>query len=446
MRACFVALALAALLLFADGAAVVHSGGNAQAEEVPGRGQVSAGWITDKVNLAQLFDSVLETVDQNFFDPSVLKQSVWQERVQAARSLVLDSKTADDAVRQINKLLAELGASHTALYTPDDYEFYILLTIVGSSRPAMVDMMKRRFWGTGPYYPGTGVFTRNVDGRNFVDGVLEGSPAEKAGLRFGDEILSVDGRPYSPVQAFQGKMGTTAELLVRHKANDEPELLAVPVIPIRALQAFSDATETSARVFERNGSRIGYIHVWELAESISFANALRAISGRTAKALDSLIVDLRGRVGGNMGVASDLLQDLDSGRSYWGSSRFVTRAAANQSVDTAQMSALRGRSALLIDAHTRSAGEIMAYGFKHSAFGPLLGTRTAGAVLSGALYPMPGDTVLYLAVDGVEIDGHRLEGAGVAPDYRVERPLPYAQGADPVLEAAADLLSRTETK
>jgi carboxyl-terminal processing protease len=437
-----VALGLAALLLFADRAVVMHNGRQAQAEEPSERAQVSADWISDKVTLAQLFDAVIEAVNQKFFDPAVLRKVVWQERVQATRQLVLGSKTADDAIRQINKLLAELAASHTALYTPDDYEYYILLDIVGSG---LRDFTSRRFWGTGPYYPGIGVFTRKADGQNFADGILEGSPAEKAGLKFGDEILSVDGQPYSPIEAFRGKIGTTAKLMVRRTASEEPQPLTATVIPIRPVQAFSDATEASARIIERNGKRIGYIHVWELAESSSFANALRAIKGGVPQALDSLIVDLRGRVGGNTGVADQLLQDLDSSRSYWGGSRFITHSAS-QSVDTTQSPFFRGRSALLIDGHTRSAGEIMAYGFKRSAFGPLLGTQTAGAVLSGTLYPMPGDTVLYLAVNGLEIDGQRLEGTGVAPDYRVERPLPYAQGADPVLEAAVELLSRTETK
>src|SRR5262249_57548291 len=60
----------------------------------------------------------------------------------------------------------------------------------------------------------------------------------------------------------------------------------------------------------------------------------------------------------------------------------------------------RGRSALLIDQHTRSAAEYVAYGFKRGGFGPLLGTTTAGAVVSGALSVMPGDLLLYVAVAG----------------------------------------------
>jgi hypothetical protein len=44
----------------------------------------------------------------------------------------------------------------------------------------------------------------------------------------------------------------------------------------------------------------------------------------------------------------------------------------------------------------------MAYGFKRSAFGPLLGT---GAVVSGALSVIPGDLLLYVAIAGHEFNG-----------------------------------------
>ena len=74
--------------------------------------------------------------------------------------------------------------------------------------------------------------------------------------------------------------------------------------------------------------------------------------------------------------------------------------------------------------------------------GPLIGTRTAGAVSAAAAYPMPGGDLLYLAVTGLEIDGEILEGPGVVPDLEVARPLPYANGADPVLDAAVDWLAR----
>jgi carboxyl-terminal processing protease len=39
-----------------------------------------------------------------------------------------------------------------------------------------------------------------------------------------------------------------------------------------------------------------------------------------------------------------------------------------------------------------------------------------------------------------------IEGVGVSPDHRVERPLAYAAGADPVLEAAVELLAKRAPK
>ena len=76
----------------------------------------------------------------------------------------------------------------------------------------------------------------------------------------------------------------------------------------------------------------------------------------------------------------------------------------------------------------------------------MIGTPTAGAGSSGALFVMPGDLLLYVAVARHEHDGQRLEGVGVSPDHRVERPLPYAAGADPVLDAAVELLSKQAAK
>ena len=84
------------------------------------------------------------------------------------------------------------------------------------------------------------------------------------------------------------------------------------------------------------------------------------------------------------------------------------------------------------------------HSYKRERQGPLIGTRTAGAVSAAAAYVMPGGDLLYLAVTGLEIDGEILEGPGVAPDVEVARPLPYANGEDPVLEAGIAALVRRE--
>jgi carboxyl-terminal processing protease len=415
----------------------------------------------DRVALAKLFDMVVDTIEQKFFDSAKLKDIDWGARARAARPSVIVAPSMEEAVRRINTLLSELKTSHTRLFTPDEYDYYALLDIVGSpaAREDMdaatfpENLIARRFWGSGPYYLGTGAFTRDVDGHHFIDGILEGSPAERAGLRYGDEILSVDGKSYNPILAFRGKVAATADLLVRDHAGARPEHVAVSVVPIRPTTAFSAATISSAKVLKRNGSRIGYIHVWASNESDSFDTALTKLkqgiiskdsADDASNPIDSLVIDIRGRVGGRSNVPDKLLQAMDAPQtSYVGRSWLIGRSGVLRLLTPGPARAsFRGRSALLIDSHTRSAAEIMAYGYKRSSFGSLVGTRTAGAVSAGGLFVMPGDLLLYVAVSGLEFeDVNTLEGVGVQPDYVVERPLPYAAGADPVLDKAVELLS-----
>src|SRR5712671_2970251 len=128
-----------------------------QGAEAP---SIEARWRWERdVDLEKLYDAVVETIDKRFYDEGILKTLDWRARAQTLRPSVLSSATPQDAVRQIKELLSELKTSHTGLFTPDDYEYYIFLDIVGIG-PEVTGLMSRRFWGTGPYYPGIGAFTR----------------------------------------------------------------------------------------------------------------------------------------------------------------------------------------------------------------------------------------------------------------------------------------------
>ena len=118
----------------------------------------------------------------------------------------MTAPSSGEAIQLIKSLLGELKTSHTALYTPDDLEYSILLDVV-PPRSDPDQLMDRKFWGSRSHYAGIGAFTREIDGRHFIDGIMEGSPADRAGLKYGDEIINVDGRPYAQIAAFRGKVG-----------------------------------------------------------------------------------------------------------------------------------------------------------------------------------------------------------------------------------------------
>ena len=97
---------------------------------------------------------------------------------------------------------------------------------------------------------------------------------------------------------------------------------------------------------------------------------------------------------------------------------------------------------LLINGGTRSGKEVLAHGFKKYALGHVVGTRSAGALLAGRAYLMSDGSLLLLAVADVSVDGERLEGRGVTPTVTVPFDIRYAQGSDPQLARAIELLTQ----
>ena len=88
----------------------------------------------------------------------------------------------------INSMLSELHASHTRYYTPQEPEYYQLSGIfAGALRRRGLE---RAFPGGRISYPGIGVLSRvDMQGRSMITGVIEGTPAQQAGLLAGDEIV-----------------------------------------------------------------------------------------------------------------------------------------------------------------------------------------------------------------------------------------------------------------
>jgi carboxyl-terminal processing protease len=430
-----VALAIAGLAL------LVMAPAQLTAQEAPGA-RLGAAETFTREDYARLFDAMVERVDKSFWDKDRLASTGWERLAQAVRPGVIEATNLEEAVRRINALLGQLKTSHTGLLTPDDQDYYNLLDVFSNSRGARSLAKQYR---SGVHYAGIGIFSVRIDDRNFVDAILEGTPAERAGLKVGDEIVSVDGAAFHPIRSFRGRIGQEAAIAIRRSRDGPIEVLRVDVVRIAPLRLFNDATLASARVIERDGRRIGYVHVWasfgdQSTQSLKAALAKLNVEGGVARAakteggdtavapLDALIIDMRGKIGGTGTTAARYLDVIDPRG---------PRVRSRNKRDNAQPSvSLRGRTALLIDHHARSTAELFVHSYKRERQGPLIGTPTAGAVSAAAAFAMPGGNLLYLAVMGLEIDGEILEGPGVAPDIAVPRPLPYSGGADPVLDAA----------
>jgi carboxyl-terminal processing protease len=438
------ALAIAALALF-----VLPAPAQLIAQEAP-NSRFGAPEGSTREDFDRLLNAVVERVGKSFWDKDGLARVEWERQAQIARPGIVEAPTLEEAARRINALLGKLNTSHTGLLTPDDQDYYNLLDVFSSSRGAR--KLAKQF-RSGVHYAGIGIFSVRIDNSDFVDAVLEGSPAERAGLKVGDEIVNVDGAPFHPIRSFRGRIGQEATLAIRRSRDGPVEMLRCGVVRIAPLRLFNEATLASARVIERDGRRIGYVHVWASFRDQSVQSLKAALAklnvedgvARPAKSevtdeggrndtsaaapLDALIIDMRGKIGGTGTTAARYLDVIDP-RGPRVRSRNKRDGAQTASVS------LRGRTAVLIDHHTRSTAELFVHAYRRERQGTLIGTSTAGAVSAASAFAMPGGNLLYLAVMGLEVDGEILEGHGVAPDIAVQRPLPYSNGADPVLDVA----------
>jgi carboxyl-terminal processing protease len=377
------------------------------------------------------FDEVWETVRDRFYDPR-LHGLDWPAMRERFRPQAATAGSKAELAAAINAMLAELRASHTHYYTPDETAYYELADIFAGSLRRRG--LQRAFASGEVSYPGIGVFTQQDDqGRTFLSGVIEGTPAHEAGLLRGDEILSADGQPFRPVGSFRGKIGAPVGLLVRRAPGEPPTALAVRAAELHPNATFLRGLRASARVIAAGGIRVGYVHVWCYA-GWTYQQALEElIAGGTLRDADALVWDLRDGWGG----AEPQYLDL-----------FNPRAPTMQVKDRngeIRFDDVKWRkpAAMLVNGGTRSGKEVLAYGFKKYGIGEVVGTPTARAVLASSAFVMGNGDLLLLAVSDVLVDGQRLEGVGVAPTIEVPFDFRYSAGQDPQLDRAVQVLART---
>jgi carboxyl-terminal processing protease len=393
---------------------------------VPGSDAALAREGEPQAQKVEVFDEAARLVRDRFYDPKFGGKN-WNAIVDQYRPRFIEAgdKAAKAAV--INAMLGELGASHMIYATDDEPAYYQLVDIF---RFGLRDDIRKHF-PNGVSYPGIGIFTREIEGKTFVTGVLAGQAADKGGLKTGDEIVSVDGARFEPVAAFRGKVGASVKFEIRREKDGPLSSLEIRPERIEPRKAFQTAMRESARVIEVNGKRIGYIHVWSYAGQDYQDILEEVLSEGKLKDADALIWDLRDGWGGARPEFLDIFNARAPDLTFTERSGQTSFAGFKW----------RKPAAVLINRGTRSGKEVLTYGFKKYGYGEVIGTQTAGALLAGRGFLLSDGSFLMVAVNDVAVDGERLEAKGVEPTIAVPFDIRYSAGADPQLDKAVEVLS-----
>ncbi len=158
-----------------------------------------------------------------------------------------------------------------------------------------------RFKHSGQY-GGIGIFLENKEGRVVVTEVLEGYPAEKSGMREGDEILFIDEKTVSNLDQDQldnvlkGNVGSEIRISYKRQGELKNENLTRADIKIKEVPFSGMISENT-----------GYIKLTSFTKtsSMSVRSALKDLQS-TGK-LNQLVLDLRGNGGGLLREAVNIV-------------------------------------------------------------------------------------------------------------------------------------------
>jgi len=380
---------------------------------------------------AAAFDAVWDVLEKRFYDETLrglgdTRATREAYRVRAA-ALAPDDEAGFAAL--VNEMLGKLNASHTRLFTPDDFEYYLLPALMtgGGSVTSTSNRLRH-----------IGALTRpNEPGR--IAAVLNGSPGALVGLRPGDTLVSVDGVPYHGLTQFgaNGK-GSNATVLVplvyRRGSGSETTVMVTPVRE-NPLDALYEATRRSVTAWNLPGpgGKIGYVRLWTMAQP-RFAQFLEETVRGPLHNTDALVLDLRDGFGGSPDGYADVFFRPDF--AVWHRGR---DGKAGQTVWNGYAKPL----VVLINRGTRSAKEILAWTLRQNGRAVLVGEKTAGAVLAAQGVPIAnGRFYLSYAMINLALNGERLEGRGVVPDVVVPAGSDEAAWQKSALDALAAALGR----
>ena len=316
----------------------------------------------------------------------------------------------------MRQFVARLGTSHTEYLTPDDPLYYQLAAT---------------FQLPGTTYPTIGVIAQNIGDQIFVVSVLPGGAADKAGVLAGDEILSVNDKPFRPVASFRGLQGKSIRLAIKRTAAEKPKTFTLTPEVLNPLDEALRAEKASFRIETIRGHKIGYVHIY-LYGGQQFQEALEeALLWGPLHEADAVIIDLRFGLGG---ADPSYLRLFDKNIP-------VLTSVDQKGVKNTYDPQWRKPVAYLVDRSSRSGKEILAYAARKYGTALVLGDTTAGAVLAGSLFPISNGDRLYLAVTDAYVDGERIEGHGVAPNVWIPWDIRYQKGVDPRIEKSMEILA-----
>lgn len=298
----------------------------------------------------------------------------------------------------IQGMLVGLDDPYSVLMSPEDY---------GSLQE---QVQTKGFGGIGVYIESD----KDAGNQITIFEPIEGTPAYKAGLEPGDQLLAIDGKSTKGMALdvatglIRGSVGSKVVLKIRRPGRSGAFDVPVTRSSIHVVSATS-------KVLEGN---VGYLRLRQFG-SLSTEELGKELTRLQSHGVNGLILDLRNNGGGYIDAAvgivgkftpknSLVVYTLDrnkSRRDY----RSTTAGGVNMPV------------VVMVNRYSASASEITAGALRDHKVAKLVGEKSFGKGSVQQVFPFTDNSALKLTIARFySPNGHVIDHKGLEPDYNVE--------------------------
>ena len=268
-------------------------------------------------------------------------------------------------------------------------------------------------------YAGIGALIRyNLkDKRVVIDEPYEGTPAQEAGLKKGDEILSIDDSVMTDKDVayvsnhLRGDAGTTFLLKVRRPETGKTLEKKITRRPIQL---------PAMPYYGVENDSVGYINLNSFTEDCAkeFRYALIDLKKQGIK---NLVLDLRGNGGGSLSEAVKIVNMfVPKGKTVVTTKGKIARAKSEYKTTVEPIDTITPM-VVLVNGETASASEITSGALQDYKRATILGTKTFGKGLVQVPIDLPYNGQLKLTTSKYYLpSGRCVQGTGVVPDLEVK--------------------------